>query len=253
MQSTMDTSNDVVQNSETNLETSDDDDQTAALEILNNVRTLLIQAFESDHPDSFGAKLTSEYPIIAKNDLGGDLGRCEINRHGGWQRTISGVEQAKSFSIGSLSIQLKSDQGSVLPIEVLLSTFLHELAHTITVPERIRLASIPKEYVNDFLDIKPEEWVFWSHSPVFYKNFAILLQKAEQLGIFLIPSVPNKYSVRNLRRFDSVSVSASFSGLNLLGHSLMLGKRSQLPLRLILTVDTKFRKIRIHFFVDPEG
>ena len=48
MQSTMDTSNNVVHNSETNLETSDDDDQTAALEILNNVRTLLIQAFESD-------------------------------------------------------------------------------------------------------------------------------------------------------------------------------------------------------------
>ena len=243
MQSTMDTitSNDVVHNSETNLETSDDDDQTAALEILNNVRTLLIQAFESDHPDSFGAKLTSEYPIIAKNDLGGDLGRCEIHRHGGWQRTISGVEQAKSFSIGSLSIQLKSDQGSVLPIEVLLSTFLHELAHTITVPERIRLASIPKEYVNDFLEIKPEEWVFWSHSPVFYKNFGILLQKAEQLGIFVIPSVPNKYSVRNLRRFDSVSVSASISGLNLLGNSPMFGKgsqqhqESQLPLRLILT------------------
>ena len=226
---------DMVHNSQANLGSLDGDDESVALKILDDVRTLLCQAFESDHPDSFGARLTSDYPIIAKNDLEGDLGRCEIHRHGGWQRTISGVEQAKSFSIGSLSILLKSDQGLVLPIEVLLPTLLHELAHTITVPERRKMASIPKEYANEFPSIKPEEWVFWSHSPVFYKNFAVLLQKAEQLGIYVSPSVPNKYSVRNLRRFDSLNMSASLSGLNI-GHSPMFSKHQESqPLRLILT------------------
>ena len=104
------------------------------LKDLNDVRTLLSQAFESNQPESFGAKLTCEFPIIAKNDLE-DLGRCELM-----------VEQAKSVSVESLFIQLISNQ-MVLPMEVLLPTFIHELAHTVTVPERRKLGSIPREYL----------------------------------------------------------------------------------------------------------
>ena len=60
------------------------------------------------------------------------------------------------------------------------------------------------------------------HPPRFYENFALLLTMAEKLGIFVLPAAPNKFSARNLRRFDSVDPSASIQGLNN-GSSPMFG------------------------------
>ena len=104
-------------------------EEKETLEILNQVRTMLSKAFEDEK--SFSNPITTDYPIKAiKNQ--GDFkfqGCCEIETQGGWVRKLN-VEKAKKFFIRNLFVQLLSENGSILPREILLPTFLHELSHT---------------------------------------------------------------------------------------------------------------------------
>jgi hypothetical protein len=69
-----------------------------------------------------------------------------------------------------------------------------------------------------------DQWVIFHHSPTFYSNFTFLLKMAEQLGVYVLPANPNKYSARNLKRFDNVDLTASIMGLNK-GFSPMFGTK----------------------------
>ena len=109
-------------------------EEKKTLEILNQVRTMLSKAFEDESnctPKSFSNSIATDYPIKPiKNQ--GDFkfhGWCEIETQGGWVRKLN-VEKAKKFFIRNLFVQLLSENGSILPREILLPTFLHELSHT---------------------------------------------------------------------------------------------------------------------------
>ena len=176
---------------------------SSALDILEKVRKMLCEAFANiDQPESFGLPITTNYPIkIIENNSEEDFkfhGWVEGEHKGGWIRQLN-KEHAKNYSVLSLFVQLRSKNGSILPVELLLPTLLHELAHTVTTPEKWRVGSIPQEFRQyEEIDKKSDEWVILHHSPTFYTNFAILLQMAEKLGIYVLPSIPNKYSPRNL-------------------------------------------------------
>ena len=124
-------------------------EEKKTLEILNQVRTMLSKAFEDESnctPKSFSNPIATDYPIKPiKNQ--GDFkfhGWCEIETQGGWVRKLN-VEKAKKFFIRNLFVQLLSENGSILPREILLPTFLHELSHTVTTPQKWQVNSIPNE------------------------------------------------------------------------------------------------------------
>ena len=65
------------------------------------------------------------------------------------------------------------------------------------------------------------------HSQTFYKNFATLLSAAEKLGIYALPSVRNKFTARNLMRFDSIDLGMHLKGFHV-GYSKRYSRRSDL-------------------------
>lgn len=47
------------------------------------------------------------------------------------------------------------------------------------------------------------------HSEEFYAQFALVLQKAEELNLFILPNAPNKFGPRSLKRLDSLDTEAA--------------------------------------------
>ena len=112
-----------------------------------------------------------------------------------------------------------------------------------TTPQKWQVNSIPNEFrEQEFTKSSADQWVILHHSPDFYSNFALILQMAEKLGIYTMTSCANKYSARNLKRFDSIDLISSIQGLNS-GHSPMFGtKKDTSKLRIILTNSQKTKQ-----------
>ena len=86
-----------------------------------------------------------------------------------------------------VSVVLTSSDGTPLPLELVTASFLHELAHSVTPPERWRPEAIPPE-LKDEDEGTEGGWVMLHHSPTFYANFAEILRRAEDLGIYSLPT-----------------------------------------------------------------
>ena len=56
---------------------------------------------------------------------------------GRWQAASGGVRLATECSVQSVAVRLQRDDGSWLPIEQVLGTFIHEMAHVVrdTIPK----------------------------------------------------------------------------------------------------------------------
>ena len=109
-------------------------EEKETLDILNQVRSMLSKAFEDESncpPKSFSNPIATDYPIKSIKNQGEfkSHGWCEIETQGCWVRKLN-VEKANKFFIRNLCVQLLSENGSILPREILLPTFLHELSHT---------------------------------------------------------------------------------------------------------------------------
>jgi hypothetical protein len=81
-----------------------------ALQILEQVRTILSKAFESNQPESFATPILTNYPIKAlllNQDSFKVHGYCEIETKGGWEKNLD-VERAKEFTVLNLFVQLRS-------------------------------------------------------------------------------------------------------------------------------------------------
>ena len=76
---------------------------------------------------------------------------------------------------------------------------------------------------------------------------------AEKLGIYVLPSISNKYSARNLKRFDQIQIDSSENGFQN-GHSPIFSvhKKGQ-PLRLILTDGQRTKKKPISLDVERKS
>ena len=154
------------------------------------------------------------------------------------------IEKPKEFSISGLTVHLKAsfEDNALLPMELLLPTLIHELAHSVTTPEKWRLNSIPKELQEgQYEGLKSYDYVILHHSPTFYTNFALLLQMAEKLNIYSLPATPNKYSVRALKRFDQLDPEALKRGLNI-GSCPMFSNKSKVNSLKILVTDVQRTK-----------
>ena len=211
------------------------------MEIFHTVRKELAAAC----PD---LGLRVDFPIKqAKNSMRGYHGWCDV-AYDGWDPTGC---CASIIQVRGLNMMLREHPaqnkcppcdkklltpGRILPIEILLCTFIHELTHTVTHGERKRR----DEVSSAVLKLQPEagrghkkkkasgkEMVMVHHSQTFYKNFATLLSAAEKLGIYALPSVRNKFTARNLMRFDSIDLGMHLKGFHV-GYSKRYSRRSDL-------------------------
>ena len=90
-----------------------------ALNILDQVRTMLSKAFENNLPECFAMPILTNYPIKSIKNQNGVFkfhGWCEMEtKSAGWERKLN-VEKAKEFSVRNLFVQLISENGSILPM-----------------------------------------------------------------------------------------------------------------------------------------
>lgn len=199
------------------------------------MRKLLVEGLAGQKlPSTFASPLSNDVPV--KNQVReGFHGYCDIHVRG-WHDHGAGCH-ATSFTVHSISLQL-TKCGKLLPVELLIATFIHELAHTVTRPEMRLASTVPASVLKLQPQVTPgDRLVPVHHSDDFYANFRELLRLAERLSIFTLPPGPNKFSQKALMRFDNTDPDASLAGMNL-GRSdrfgtALGGKRR--PLRALLT------------------
>ena len=153
-------------------------------------------------------KLTEDYNIYELND------NEHFEYHGityvnvkNWISYKHGIKIADidTLSIDKLGVCFKYKNGNTIPIEIVIHVFLHELAHTITIPEQRITKTLNKKtklLQSHFEKKKKNKFMQCHHSDNFYKNFATILRIAEQLNIYILPKTNKNFSIRNLQRYD---------------------------------------------------
>jgi len=104
-----------------------------------------------------------------------------------------------------LGVKLKFPNNNIIPIEIVIHTFLHELAHTITIPEQQLAKNINKktkslQSINTYK--KKNTFMPCHHSDNFYKNFATILRMSEALNIYILPKTHRNFTPKNIQRYD---------------------------------------------------
>ena len=99
------------------------------------------------------------------------------------------------------------DKEKYLPIEAVIHTFIHELAHTITIPEAHtskHIDKMTKKIQPTVSDKKKRSFMQNHHTTTFYVNFARLLRICEGMDIYIMPKNYRLFTPKNLQRYDSM-------------------------------------------------
>ena len=115
------------------------------------------------------------------------------------------IADLNTLSIDKLGVCLRFRSGDNIPIEIVIHTFLHELAHTVTIPEQRITKTINKRTKAIQLQntiTKKNAFMPCHHSDNFYRNFATILRMAEQLNIYILPATHRNFMIKNLQRYD---------------------------------------------------
>ena len=129
-----------------------------------------------------------------------------------WVQAGDGVRcaTASSTKVHWVEVRLRSARrdGAPMPPAALLHTFLHELAHTVTLPERRTavpdgLGRTLQIQLGSRLDAHGRYFAV-HHPPAFYANYAQLLRAAHALNLLLLPSTARNFTPRNLQRYDAL-------------------------------------------------
>ena len=136
-----------------------------------------------------------------------------------WNKTKNGIRVASNRIVDYIAIR----SGEYLTIEAIIHTFLHELAHTITMPELHKSNNIDKRIkkiqptVNNRGKFIPNH-----HSRAFYVNFSKILRIADELDIYKLPKTHRNFTTENIHRYDTmINPSDNLS----LGHSKKYNKQ----------------------------
>ena len=151
---------------------------------------------------------------ITEMDTNIELGKCSI--HGctyidadEWYILKPGIKIAKleTISVSRMLICFKNNKNEFLPLPAIIHTFLHELAHTITILEQVTAKNITnrrKKIQPTVNNMKKKSYMQNHHSDNFYGNFAKIFRIAEKLEIYTLPKTHRNFSIRNLQRYDSL-------------------------------------------------
>lgn len=198
-------------------EAEEDEEVKQALGVLRSALVLLASELARwPSPRTLFCPLPRDVPIRSLH-LAGFHGKCDCHVQ---QNELhdDGVRRAAGLVVHSIGVQLHDRRGSLLPVELLLATFIHELAHTVTRPEMRRCREVPGDVLKlqpQVREVDPNDFAPVHHPESFYANFGLLLRAAEQLGIYVLPPMPNKFGRKALMRFDNLDPEACLCGLNL--------------------------------------
>jgi hypothetical protein len=190
---------------------------TAYLDVLLEIRKKLIEysikhKIEFQSIDKRSIRLTEDYPIYEMEKDGIDEERVEY--HGvtyvnvtNWISYKDGIKIADldALSIDKMGVCLRFKNGDKIPIEIVIHTFLHELSHTVTIPEKRITKSInklTKALQSHIMVSKKNSFMPCHHSNSFYKNYASILRMAEKLEIYILPKTRRNFNIKNLQRYD---------------------------------------------------
>ena len=127
-----------------------------------------------------------------------------------WINKTESVRVAKpdKYTIKYIAIKF-TEKGKELPIELVIYTFIHELSHIFTIPEKHKIKNIPTKTKKKLNKLQPlqksnKKCVPLHHNNSFYLNLIILLRIAEQLNIYHLPKQFNSFTYSNIVRFDSM-------------------------------------------------
>ena len=103
-----------------------------------------------------------------------------------------------------IKVRFYDNDNKQLPLEMIVATFLHEVAHCIAPGVMQRGRDINKKilYLQNE-EFKKNKWMIVYHSFKFYSYFSKVLRIAEKLNIFILPPSKNKFSPKKLQRFDA--------------------------------------------------
>ena len=148
------------------------------------------------------------------------LGYCH-SKHSDWEDDGL-IQTSKKIETSLIEIALrKRDTLDPLPLLVIIPTFIHELAHSITPAKRQQIA------LGRYRSIG-------SHGADFYKNFADLLRIAEANDIFSLPPTKSKFTMKNLLRYDALDIVNA--PLGFVGSSKLYGENKSVCRDLRITL-----------------
>lgn len=178
--------------------------------ILEEIRILLIDYIKKKNIIfNSGLFIENNYKIVEYTDIMElDLkvnNTCDIYgltmiRVVNWNKTKNGIRTAKDRIVDFIAIRNKD-----LSIEAIIHTFLHELAHTITMPELNKSVNIRKNIkkiqpmVNNTNKLIPNH-----HSSAFYANFSRILRIADELDIYKLPKTHRNFNIKQIYRYDTM-------------------------------------------------
>ena len=127
---------------------------------------------------------------------------------------IGGITYMHGFDIHQVSPTTKVAQRLKVDKIVIFCTtdrrrimyhFLHELAHTVTLPELHKKPADPR--LQPFADPITDGFYPNHHPPDFYRNLAVLLRAAKKTGIWTQPSDFPGFRPSDLKRYDTFTVA----------------------------------------------
>ena len=185
--------------------------------IMTKIRRQLIEYDQQQHFLTDNLPLTENFDIreylpAEQNEL---LQNCNIYGFtmihvDRWQSLKKGVKIAdvSQTRVEYISLRLHDEKLQPLPLVAIIHTFLHELAHAITIPEQhySRHLSRRLQKLQPMIDNsgKSHKFVPCHHSNSFYRNFAKILRIAEKLQIYQLPSTHRNFTIKNIQRYDSM-------------------------------------------------
>lgn len=185
--------------------------ETKFIKILTEIREDIIKYIKGNNI-KFKSGLTIEdnYNIIEyNNQLIQDSEQCDIYgytmiRVEKWNNTKKGIKLALERIIDFIAMRFKNDNNEYLSIESIIHTFLHELAHTITMPEIHKSTNISRKKKLLQPLVKNKKKIPFHHSPEFYKNFSQILRIANKLEIYKLPKTHRNFSIKGIHRYDTM-------------------------------------------------
>lgn len=197
------------------------------LDVCNQVRKLLVEN---------GIELTLDFPIM-ESEKGGIirdnhyLGYANMTRKN-WEQIDNNHMVSRTNIIHSVEVCLTDprSQESYALLRV-LPTLLHEFAHCIT--------PLHQTYGESPDGKQKRRWHYDAHDDYFYDNFSKILDVAERVGIYKLPSGFSKHNRQSLRRFDAVDVDGKnvFIGQTTLFKQLTHPPDMAIPQKLTVTND----------------
>ena len=125
-----------------------------------------------------------------------------------WVSYSEGIKIAdpNNYNIEYIAVKFVEKEKE-LPLEIVIYTFIHELAHAFTIPEKHKIKNLSSSTRKKLDKLQPvqnndKKSIPFHHNRSFYLNLIILLRIAEKLQIYILPKGFNSFVYSKIIRYD---------------------------------------------------